>query len=308
MSAEYFRPTVVKMLGNRTPEEFLRLPSAQREQILAKQQVRVGQAVIIDESGLDDLLNPEIAQSSILRQAELVGGGEVGEQVRREACEIYYGRNRFVVDSHWLGEFLGECDQDGGGVRSITVQVWLQHPWEDDDEGDLSDGEGLDLGGAAEDPLGADGGEEKGEDFDRNFWAKSRPVPLAVQDLRRLFGRETLREVMIRLIGGGAGEGSDLGTQLKAREISRVVKRLMGWMRGRQGTVRVEKVVEIDGVCRLAGREITGWWGSPRAEGRERFRRGRASFEEVMQMQMEEWTRRVGDRVGDASSCWTSWL
>ena len=67
MSAEYFRPTVVKMLGNRTPEEFLRLPSAQREQILAKQQVRVSQAVIIDESGLDDLLNPKIAQSSILR-------------------------------------------------------------------------------------------------------------------------------------------------------------------------------------------------------------------------------------------------
>ena len=30
MSAEYFRPTVVKMLGNRTPEEFLRLPCAAR--------------------------------------------------------------------------------------------------------------------------------------------------------------------------------------------------------------------------------------------------------------------------------------
>ena len=264
--------------------------------------MRVGQAVIIDESGLDDLLNPEIAQSSILRQAELVGGGEVGEQVRREACEIYYGRNRFVVDSHWLGEFLGECDQDGGGVRSITVQVWLQHPWEDDDEGDLSDGEG------PEGAPGEDGGEEEGEAFDRNFWAKSRPVPLAVQDLRRLFGRETVREVMIRLIGGGAGDGSDLGTQLKAREISRVVKRLMGWMRGRQGTVRVEKVVEIDGVCRLAGREITGWWASPSGTARGRFRRGQATLEEVMQMQMEEWTRRLGDRVGDGSSRWTSWL
>ena len=88
--------------------------------------------------------------------------------------------------------------------------------------------------------------------------------------------------MIIRLIGGGAGEGSDLGTQLKAREISRVVKRLIGWMQGRQGTVRVEKVVEIDGVCQLAGREITGWWGSLRVESQERFRRGRASFEEVM--------------------------
>ena len=94
----------------------------------------------------------------------------------------------------------------------ITVQVWLQYPWEDDDEGDLSDREGLDLGRAVEDPLGVDGGEEKGEDFNWNFWAKSWPVLLAVQDLRRLFGRETLREVMIQLIRGGAREGSDLGT------------------------------------------------------------------------------------------------
>jgi hypothetical protein len=99
---------MMKMLGNRTPEEFVRLPDAQREQILAKEQVLIGKAVIIDESGLDDLLNPEISQSSLLRQADLVGGGEVGEQIRREACEIYYGRNQFVVDSHWLGEFLGE--------------------------------------------------------------------------------------------------------------------------------------------------------------------------------------------------------
>ena len=36
--------------------------------------------------------------------------------------------------------------------------------------------------------------------------------------------------------------------------------------------MRMEKVVEIDEVCWLAGREITGWWGSPRVEGRERFR------------------------------------
>ena len=62
----------------------------------------------------------------------------------------------------------------------IMVQVWLQHPWEDDDEEDLSDREGLDLGGAAEDPLGVDSGEEKGENFNQNFWAKSRPVPLVV--------------------------------------------------------------------------------------------------------------------------------
>ena len=84
-------------------------------------------------------------------------------------------------------------------------------------------------------------------------------MPLAIQDLRRLFGRETLREVMIRLIRGGVGEGSDLRTQLKAREISRVVKRLIEWMQRRQGTVRVEKMVEINRVCWLAGREITEW-------------------------------------------------
>ena len=58
---------------------------------------------------------------------------------------------------------------------------------------------------------------------------------------------------MIWLIRGGAGEDSDLGTQLKAREISRVVKRLMGWIQRRQGMVRIEKVVEINRVYWLAG-------------------------------------------------------
>ena len=67
MLAEYFRSTIVKMLGNRTSKKFLRLPSTQREQILAKQQVCIGQAMIINESGLNNLLNLEIAQSSILR-------------------------------------------------------------------------------------------------------------------------------------------------------------------------------------------------------------------------------------------------
>ena len=61
MLAKYFHPTVVKILGNQTSEKFLHLPSAQREQILAKQQVCVSQAVIIDESGLNNLLNPKIA-------------------------------------------------------------------------------------------------------------------------------------------------------------------------------------------------------------------------------------------------------
>ena len=43
--------------------------------------------------------------------------------------------------------------------------MWLQHPWKDDDEEDLSDRKGLDLGGAVEDSLGVDSREEKGEDF-----------------------------------------------------------------------------------------------------------------------------------------------
>lgn len=104
MSSKYFRRQVARLLSHYSPEEFVGLSEVQRHQILRRSQYRQHHAVHIVE-GDDDL-----AEGSILREIDLVGENAVGEQICRDACEIYYGDNTFQVDSHWLIEFLGECD------------------------------------------------------------------------------------------------------------------------------------------------------------------------------------------------------
>ena len=100
MSAEHFDPRVFAMLGNRSPAEFIQLPVNRRQEILVRSQVRQTKPVEIDESGEDDILNRDIAGSFILRQQDLVGDNEVGQQICREASEIYFQRNTFAVDLH----------------------------------------------------------------------------------------------------------------------------------------------------------------------------------------------------------------
>jgi hypothetical protein len=307
---------VKKMLGNKSPEEFLRLSPTRRAEILAKSQLAKNKAVIVDESGLDEVLNPEIKDSCILRQVDLVGGGEVGKQICREASRIYYEHNTFLVDSHWLGEFLAECASEGENVRRIIVQVHLQHPYEDeDDEEDYDDGphQGQ-QDGMERKPGGMEEGREgKGEDkdFDLNFWEKGkRQLPQAVQDLRELFRLQFAETIQIQLVGGGVPNGSDLRTQQKVQEIARVVKRLMVRFGGfEEGRVRVEKAVHIASIDPpLPAQDITMWWQEPSGAAKRRLREGKASFEELMQIQVSEWTRIIRQKFTMEDMNWVSLL
>jgi hypothetical protein len=305
MSSEYFRPQIQGLLGNRSPEEFLRLSLEQRETVLVQSQVARRGFVIVDEGGDDDdILNPGMGDGVLLRQVDLIGGNEAGRQICQEACQMYYARNTFVVDSHWLAEFLGECARDGGTVRRLIVQVHLDHPYsdEDDDEAETWDafGDDADMGDDDEEggaPRSRGGGEEE---FDLNFWEKGRrQLPEAVKDLRRLFQLPSVERIQIRVLGGGNPDGSDLRTQLKVREISRVSKRLMKRFGGsEEGRVRVEKVVhvaELHGA--LPGRDITHWWQAPSAVTRRRLLEGQGSFDELMQIQVAEWTRVISRTI-----------
>ncbi|KAJ9606028.1 hypothetical protein H2200_009877 [Cladophialophora chaetospira] len=283
MSAEYFRPQVVKMLGNHSPEEFVQLPQAQRTKILEKSQVKTLKIpVMVEDSGMDD---DDMEHGSVLRQRDLVGDGAVGHQIFAEAVQMYYDRNTFSVDSHWLGEFLSQADEEGGCLKNINVKVWLEHPYDDpsmQDPKDTSRDERLVRAGRAD-------GAEAEEDYDLNFWSPAgQQLPKAVQDLRHLFSLTSLRTLLIEVIGGGAKDGSDLNTQLKVREISRVVKRLMDKFGGSK-RVKVEKVVHI-GEEWLPGHSITTWWNAPSPFEKEQLMEGSTSFDTVMRIQMEEWT------------------
>ena len=88
MSAENFRPQVIRMLGNRSPEDFIRLSAETRMSILALSQVRQGNrglGPVVVQDGGDDIVNPDLKDGAVLRQKDLVG-----EQICREATELYY--------------------------------------------------------------------------------------------------------------------------------------------------------------------------------------------------------------------------
>lgn len=302
MSSEYFRPQIRRLLGNRSTEEFLRLSLPQREGVLVKSQIAKRGFVIVDEGGDDDdILNPGMGEGVLLRQADLLGGDDVGRQICQEACQMYYGRNTFVVDSHWLAEFLGECARDGGTVQRLIVQVHLDHPYEDEDDDEAWDelADGADTGDGGKRPGSArrrhdlvDRGRE--EDFDLNFWESGRrQLPQTVQDLRHLFGLQSMERIQIRVVGGGSPDGSDLRTQSKVREMARVLTRLMKRFNGSDGArVHVEKMVHVAELrAALPSRDVTHWWQAPTAATRRRLLDGQASFDELMQVQVADWTR-----------------
>ena len=185
-----------------------------------------------------------------------------------------------MVDSHWLGEFLAQCFEECGKPQRMIVEVWLEHPYTDYDEEHL---------------VSTSHDETTNRDTEASFelynWQKgSRHSAKAVRALRELFQLDSVEMIRIELRGGGDPSGRDLTTQLKAREIARVVRRLMQHYSGPR-QVQVTKRVHIDEVCSLPPKDITSWWHQPSDAAQRRLIRGEASFEEMMQVQVEEWTR-----------------
>ncbi len=90
---------VQKTLKGLTPAEFVELPFEQRHEIYERYLVQDGH-VQIEERRDDDLFNPAIAKGALLRQEDMVGRDAAGQQIAREAREVYYAQNAFTVRSH----------------------------------------------------------------------------------------------------------------------------------------------------------------------------------------------------------------
>jgi hypothetical protein len=297
-----------RALGNLTPAAFLKLPREAREKVYVRRLVKEGGHVLIEEGDDEDFFNPEIERNAILRQACLVGGGEVGSQIAEEAREVYYTRNTFEVRSHWLKEFLWDCLAHGRPesvdhlIRRIVVQVDLRHIYEDgfgESNSEDEDGDG-DMDDNTRDHQGSGPGLGKGKG-EKNSKAKATQ---AVRDLRLLFKLRNPEWVHIAIHGGGSLDGSDLGTQLKIQEISKVVKKLLEWFPGR---LKIRKVLSIEGQRQRFGADLTVYWQPPTKEVKERVRRGVASFQDVMQVQIETWTRVIPQTI-TASSMYQEYL
>jgi hypothetical protein len=99
-------------------------------------------------------------------------------------------------------------------------------------------------------------------------------------DLLWLLAFKKAELVTVLICGGGTLDGSDLLTQKKIQEIAWVVKRLINQFGDRFG------IHKYHSECDLAS-----YWDAPTIHAKEKVKNGIASFKELMQVQIEEWTR-----------------
>lgn len=113
---------VFDMLGSRSPAQFAGLPPYERKAIF-RRCLTQDRPVIIVEGDDDDEMNPDIAESVILRQQYFMGSDGIGKQLVKEAREMYYGENHFIVPLYWLGEFVIDSLEDFSTQLNIASLV-----------------------------------------------------------------------------------------------------------------------------------------------------------------------------------------
>lgn len=269
---EEHRRKVRRMLGAKLPSEFIKLPIGKRQEIFRRYLVKEDDYVHIEEGDDDDFFNEEIAEGALLRQEYFMGDDEAGKQLVKEARQIYYGENTFTVRSHWLCEFICDTLADGKPmaieplVRRIIVRVDVEHIHDMDDFTSMSEDE-------------AEGGETE------KSWV--------VRDLRRLLKFTNAELICIEVRGGGALDGSDLRTQQKIEEMSGIVKKLIMQF-GESFTIR-KMMRRNDG--QWTSHDMRSYWNKPTSMAKSRLPAGKTTFEELMQVQIEEWTREISPIV-----------
>ncbi|RTE68558.1 hypothetical protein BHE90_017066 [Fusarium euwallaceae] len=269
------------MLHGQTVAQFLQLPLTERKSILCQHLVQP-EPVIIEEGDDDNELNPKIPDGVLLLQPLFVGKGAMGKQVVKEAREVHYGENKFYVKLHWLCEF--QCDQydlDTPAVpiaplvRYIVVETGLHDgsDWENDEEDNPFY------------PHDGIGEEEKSNSPDRIQPSGDIVARRTRKRLEDLFLFTNAEKITLVLRGDGPLDGSDPATRQTIADISVTVKRLIDSFGNR---FSIEK--RPLGKSRPT-RSLLSYWNRPTELTRRDIIEGRASFEQCMQVDVEEWTR-----------------
>ena len=290
------------MLRGLTPAEFIKLPLEERNKVYRRYLVKGGY-VQIEEGDDDDSFNPTIADGVLLRQEYMVGNDTASKQIVQEAREVHYTENTFTVRSHWLCEFVTDTLADGKQlriepmVRRIMVVVDLDHIYGDNPDSDIDEAELFDAEGKLLSPTERRKAAKK---LGKKASKKSTP---AVRDLRRLLAFTQAEWIGVEIWGKGALDGSDLKTQLKIKEISKVVKELIAQFQDR---FTIRKVQERLGNSYSTAHDLKPYWEPPTVLAKDKFQRSIVSFQELMQIQIEEWTREISGFVGGEGWNWVS--
>ena len=275
---------VRQMLRAHTPIEFVKLPLGERNAVY-KRYLVTKKMVQIEEGDDDDFFNPELAKGVLLRQEYMLGDDEAGKQIAKEAREMYYEQNTFTVQSHWLAEFIWDTLADEKPlrienlVRRIMVRVDVVNAWAEDDDDLITDDEDVLTSELYSLPLV----ERRRREQERK---KLPRIPRTARELRQLLAFEQAEWVGIEIHGSGALDGSDASTQKKIKDISSVVKQLIIKFPSQLTIFRIEKRKR-----QSTAYDLRPYWDTPSLEARERVRSSTASFIEVMQTRIEEWTR-----------------
>lgn len=285
--AEFFKEhfaEIRRMLDGRTVEKFSQLPLIERKSIFNEHLVQP-QRVIIEEGDDGHEMNPAIADGVLLLQQLFMGKDETGRQMTKEAREVHYGENEFLVRLHWLCEFqYDQYDLDTEPlpiaplVRRLIVEMNLHdaYDWEDDTE---------DNPHYPGDGIGDDNGEEGSQDSDGIRPSGNIVARRSRKRLEDLFLFTNADKITLVLRGDGPLDGSDIATRQTIADISTTVKRLINSFGNR---FAIEKWSPNKS---RSTRSLLSYWNEPTDLTRRDVREGRASFQQHMQMNVERWTR-----------------
>jgi hypothetical protein len=246
-----------QILGGHTPAEFARLPEEERKKVY-RTHVHVEDAFIVLSDGQFDLSSDsELANGRMLLEEYYMGRDEVGKGLVREARDIFYTENMFVVWSSDLHKFVQDTLADGEPVaveervRTISVRIEDEHTNDSDPPHFEGGGTGV------------------------------------AQDLRCLSKFTNATRIGIELWGEGTIDGMDVETQQKIKEIAMVIEELIGQFADKVTVAKVSK-------GGLISHDITSYWNPPTTAAKTELQRDKTcSFEELMQVQIEAWTGRT---------------
>jgi hypothetical protein len=273
-----------EMLHDRTVAQFSELALVERKSIFRQHLVQHDR-VIIEEGDDTNEMNPDIADGILLLQQFYMGEDEIGKQMVKEAREVYYGENEFLVRLHWLCEFrwdgLGDFNAPKLSiaplVRSIIVEAALHDGYDSEDDAD-------DDSTYSDDDVDD---EEGSEDPSRIRASRGNVARRTRRRLEDLFLFTNAEKITLVLRGDGPLNGSDPTTRQAIADISVTVKRLIDFF-GNRFTIEKWPTGKPRPTCSLLS-----YWNAPTDLTRRDIMEDRASIGQRMQVDVERWTREL---------------
>ncbi|KAF4459113.1 hypothetical protein FALBO_14134 [Fusarium albosuccineum] len=309
------RARLVELLGGRTVAQFASLPSEERQAVFRTHLVQSSPAVVdeedppievdMEDNYFDTI--PVMAARGILLQPYLMGYDAIGSQLVNEARHVYYGENDFVMRLYSLRDFI--LDGHGGDIQTeslaslvtgaVTIVVALNDEsnmfWEcdsvDSEQGDLeADEEEEEFDPNAIDDISRDLIDPTSVHYRHGGETIARSAQKRLQDV---FHFKNAKQITLAFQGNGLLDGSDLATHQTIKDLSYVVKLLIDHFGDR---FTVMKILGTDDDDRFNGRVspsrvLRSYWEVPSEDARQSVMRGDATFEQLMQVEIEEWTK-----------------